>query len=195
MHDQIITAFRDLIKDKDVFLSTNITYEESFHWLEYIFKNLEILNNFKSSSLNFEGRDKRTDLALNIIANMIEAGLCEQSVPLDLKIKVIKLSRKLFSEWMVKHPENAMSGFMFWDSVCCQDEVVKSWDRSVKDEVFNSLIDILKIDNYTCQLSALHGFNHLKDDRCQLVIDNFLKENKDKELATAAEAYRTYTVM
>jgi hypothetical protein len=64
--------------------------------------------------------------------------------------------------------------------------------QAVRDAIFKCLTAIIHLPIRHCQASALHGFNHLKDDRCHLVIDNFIARCTDPELIAYARVCRSY---
>jgi hypothetical protein len=124
--------------------------------------------------------------------------LRDDDTPLDLCLDAVVAAYALFRHWYNHVAEYSHSGDFFWDSVCQMYEYgerLSPRQQAIKDAIFRTLTAIIKLDNPYCQVSALHGFNHLKDDRCHLVIDNFLARCTDPGLAAYARLCRTYRAL
>jgi hypothetical protein len=81
---------------------------------------------------------------------------------------------------------------MFWDIII---HGLDASDEEIRDAVFVALAEQLLIPNRYCQLSALHGFNHLQDRRCHPVITAFEKTTDDPEIRAYALTAKMFMAM
>jgi hypothetical protein len=72
---------------------------------------------------------------------------------------------------------------MFWDILISG---IDAQDQPLRHATFEALSEQLQSDNEWVQASALHGFSHLRDQRCRKVINVFLKTCSDPSLADYA---------
>ena len=75
---------------------------------------------------------------------------------------------------------------MWWDCLRGFDEDI---DIKVYDWMFEALSEILKIDTFDCQMSALHGLGHIEHPEKKNLIETFLRQHpefEEKEYALAA---------
>ena len=186
---EILKYIKEAIDSKDDYYTRGGSYQESLERNNWILSNLDILNEFNSEENHF---------VISWLVNHLSDDLVEEYVSHDLKLDTIKKCYDFFNLWVTKHPENAIDGYMFWDVVvrpfACTRDLSPEF-KQIEEAIFNCLTDILKIDNYTCQISALHGFNHLKDDRCKPIIEEFIKNTDDTDLKNMAEMAKEYSAI
>lgn len=118
--------------------------------------------------------------------------LRDENAPLDLCLDAVVATDSLYRHWYNRIPEYTHSGEYFWDSVCYMytyGEELSEREQAIEDAIFRTLTTILALVNPRCQAGALHGFNHLKDDRCHLVIDNYIARCNDPELVAYARLF------
>ena len=106
------------------------------------------------------------------IANSIWLKVLPQELREGCIISMIPLFRNLFAVVPVE-----FSCFMWWDEL-------RGWehedvDPHTKEVVLQALMAILEIPSHDCQLSALHGLNHLNHPGREYVIQEFLARNPD----------------
>ena len=87
--------------------------------------------------------------------------------------------------------------FGFWDSVLTHLHEEGLWVEHplLREAFFSALLGQLSSHNRYCQLSALHGLNHLRHPRTQLAVDWFLSTAGDQELRDYAATARRFDAM
>lgn len=167
---------------------------------------------FTHSIVLFNNASILSGYALPIIKDFIESivsqyrvvviwnfGRDTYRVPLEIKVELIDsiffLFRDYFSSFK-KRTEPLTFIFMFWDGLFYdtfhdKDKLSQEM-KIIEDRIFSCLCKILTLDSELCQYSALHGFNHLRDDRCKSIIDEFIAGCKDKELIEFANRAKNY---
>lgn len=75
---------------------------------------------------------------------------------------------------------------MWWDSLAYDfnpmheaDPKANDEHRRIRDAMFRTLIRILNLDSHECQLSALHGLNHVQHPDTSSVISEYLARHPD----------------
>ncbi len=82
----------------------------------------------------------------------------------------------------MKRSDDVDGLFMFWDLA----RSFKGHPAVLHESIFNALTVQLSSTNRLVQESALHGFGHQKDVRCQPIISKFLETCDDPDLAKYA---------
>lgn len=103
----------------------------------------------------------------------------------ELRRRFIFSSINVFEKVFTKNPLEH-SCFMWWD---CLRDFSDDKDPKVIEWMFSALSEILKIDSFSCQMSALHGLGHIEHKEKKNLIEKFLRQNpnfEDKEYALAA---------
>ncbi len=87
--------------------------------------------------------------------------------------------------------------FGFWDSVLTHFSEEGLWLQHplLREAFFSALLGQLSSPNRYCQMSALHGLNHLRHPRTQVAIDWFLSAAGDQELREYAGVVRRFEAM
>lgn len=146
----------------------------------------------------------QAELILHLLTEEFKHMLKILNIPLDLRIKAVDSTYQLFSKWYMQLGQDLdkdwnQSCHMFWDVVCFsyhnKENEKTDEQKAINDAIFKVLCQILRLPNKQIQISALHGLNHLKDERAKLVIDNFIRLTKDKELTKWAKYYKTFKGM
>jgi hypothetical protein len=118
------------------------------------------------------------------IANTIWLRALPQKIREDCIASMVPLFRELFAVVPVE-----FSCFMWWDELRGWDH--EDVDPQTKEIVLQALMAILEIPSRDCQLSALHGLNHLWHPKREQIIREFLAQNPNvdeftKEFAGSA---------
>lgn len=108
------------------------------------------------------------------------------------RIELARAVPGFFAHHYVAGDEYGKGLDMFWDSAM---DGIDNADRPLVDTVFDALTRQLAIPNRWCQLSALHGFNHLKEPRCRPLIRRFIEQCDDAEVVTYATGAMTFRLM
>jgi hypothetical protein len=107
----------------------------------------------------------------------------------------------LAATWLVRQFANATNDtiglFGFWDSVLAQKADRDAWvgEEALFDAVFAALTFQLVSPNRYCQLSALHGLNHLRHPRTAWVVDAALGPVGDEEVRAYAASAKRFEAM
>jgi hypothetical protein len=150
---------------------------------------------FHDVSPLYELGAEAAELVLRSIVMGLSSELHREQLPLAVRLAVIEAAYYLFCGWYTNVQEYSYSCHFFWDSICYRygyTPVHTSDQQAIQDALFQCIAGIIRIDNRQCQASALHGFNHLGDDRCQPIIDQFLRTCDDPRLAAYAGVCRAY---
>lgn len=127
--------------------------------------------------------------------------LIESDVALTLRVAFLESCGALFeARFSALKPLSLREAythicFLFWDALLSYvgpSTPLRDDLRILRETVFQCLSQLLAMDNLECQRSALHGFNHLQDDRCRSLIDAFMSRCEDAELKAYAQRARDY---
>ena len=90
--------------------------------------------------------------------------------------------------------DNSIALFGFWDSVLTHFFEEGLWTEHplLQEACFSALLGQLTSHNRYCQLSALHGLNHLRHPRTRLAVDWFLSTAGDQELREYAAVAKRF---
>jgi hypothetical protein len=93
----------------------------------------------------------------------------------------------------------------YGDSTTDSDDLNMFWDLvlnnpspsgpAVSAAAFEALCYQLDMPNRWIQLSAIHGFNHLKEPRCRPILRRFIESCEDEHLRDYARRAMTFTLM
>ncbi len=122
------------------------------------------------------------------LAVSVSALLWEAAVPLARREECIRAMYYLYEDLFSRH-EMDTCDWMWWHLIvtsqqfCAhnkseQKHSVKITKR-LKDVIFETLCEILKLPSRACQASALHGFNHLRHRDTEGVLRRHLKEHPE----------------
>ena len=159
--------------------------EDRTHEFEIIIKLLtkpKIIEGLKSA--------RRDQLVWNwpwIFRDTNRAGIYEHQ-----RLVVASLVPEFFASVYGELTEHVNALDMFWDIAI---DGIDNADRPLVDVVFDALSRQLKIPNKWCQLSSLHGFNHLREPKCRPIIAKFIETCEDEYLKAYARHAMTFTMM
>lgn len=165
--------------------------EELNHYnnLIKLFNNPEILNQYKPGKVENLLLRAASDFSTSININY---------PPLEIKLKLVKSCYALFQNWFAKQSTPSEGCFMFWDAMIGRPNFNKNMSNEelvIYEAFYDCLKYVLSINNKNCQLSALHGLNHLKDKRIPALLDNFISNCKDKELVEYASQAKNHSCL
>jgi hypothetical protein len=112
-------------------------------------------------------------------------------IPFESKARFIAACPNRYRHLYARQTEYSSASDMFWDGLIGRSTL----ESAVRQAIFGALVDQLGIPNRWCQYAALHGFNHLRDLRCQPVVDRFLATCTDPALHRYAEAAKRFQAL
>ena len=116
---------------------------------------------------------------------LITMWLWDKDADVGLRREFIFSMLPVFEKVFTVNPlENAC--FMWWDYLRGFN---KDKDLRVMEWMFDTISEILKIDSFDCQMSALHGLGHIEHPKKKSLIETFLRRHPnfpEKNYALAA---------
>ncbi len=106
----------------------------------------------------------------------------DSDLPLSVREEYIRSMADLFKRLFATEPFDS-SVQMWWDSLCydwhCGNRNRESGgeDLELEDIFFQTLAEVLAIDSWICQGSALHGLGHLHHPKTKELIERFIDEH------------------
>lgn len=143
-----------------------------------------------SDSLSWLSRAKAEKVVWNM-ANGIRDVLGEDDVDLSARLALVHATPSFFGQFFGALSEYSAACDMFWDIVISYLHP----GGELGDAIFQAISEQLAIPNRYCQLSALHGFNHLRDRRCVPLITAFEKTTDDPEIRAYAVKAKMFMAM
>ena len=135
-------------------------------------------------------RFENVEIILGEISQELHLQIFNDRIPVSLRLRCIHAAFNLFDKWYSNYAGYSHSCDHFWDIYYNYDQLAAQ--PLIQEAIFDTLHKILNIRNSECQGSALHGFNHLRDDRCKPLIDEFIRECTDHDLLDVAKIAKTY---
>lgn len=127
-------------------------------------------------------------IASDFLAVSVPPLLLEAKVPLVRREECIRAMYYLYRDLFSIHDMDT-SDWMWWDLIVTSHEFyanergddehpVKDANQ-LRDVMFETLCEILKLPSMACQAAALHGFNHLRHRDTETILRRFLKEHPE----------------
>ncbi|HEX6031022.1 MAG TPA: hypothetical protein VFY90_06300 [Tepidiformaceae bacterium] len=110
---------------------------------------------------------------------------------LEAKLALLDSCPGFFARFYGELATYSQSCDMFWDIIISFTPA----ESHLRAHIFDALTAQLAISNVYCQLSALHGFNHLQDPKCRPVIDAFLATAEDPAVKEYGKIARLFQAM
>lgn|GEM_PF-5935861 len=158
--------------------------------ISYLFREKYI---FKSLS------EKDLDEVISYLT--IESGILMAQPSMEKKIKynLIDSSYLAFKEIFKSATVENSTCYMFWDNLCSIIQTSTALEESEKIEINEYLLDTLAksilLENVACQLSAIHGFNHIPHPKSVSILRKVIQSSPFEEVRKAAKMAITFKVM
>ena len=145
----------------------------------------------------------------------LQKTLWDSTVDLQERINCVRSMYRIFADFVPsgtgEPPENSF--YMWWDLVCTsfwfaqihfkklpgeEYNLLSSEDRQLADAMFETLVQILNLDNQQSNSSALHGLGHLHHPEVRGVVQKFIDTHRfelDAKGISWLERCRDGTVM
>ena len=170
------------------------------YWLAEISDPAVVLSNLTTLCTDFrktaEGLSQETlangiDGILSPAHFQVHSVLWNNSLPLKDRIACIRSMYRVFADYVANSKVQVMEGsfYMWWDYVCTafwfeqtyerklpveKYDLLDEDDRRLVDAMFETLIEILALDDERSKSSALHGLGHLHHPGVPAVVQKFI---------------------
>ena len=109
----------------------------------------------------------------------------KSEIPLETKENLISSTFFMYRDLFALDPLGAACE-MWWDGLAYDINPMKRVDpinnaahKRIQNAMFETLVEILKLDSIDCQWAALHGLNHVLHPETNSVVKDFVESNPD----------------
>lgn len=144
--------------------------------------------------VSLETLDNGIDEMFSPGAFELQTVLWDKGVPLQERIDCIRSMYRVFADFVENREVGTSEGcfFMWWDFICWgfwfdqiyhkklprQDyELLGEEERRLVDAMFETLVEILKLDGNSARGAALHGLGHVHHPGVRAVVQEFIDQH------------------
>lgn len=147
-----------------------------------------------ATTLAFLSRPKAEKAIWNLSFGLGQV-VATDTLPTSAKVACITPTPAFFEAVFGSQDRYSAACDMFWDTVCSMGYDDARGEPALGIAMLSALSAQLKIPNRYCQLSALHGFNHLRDPRCRPFIEELQRTSKDPEVLEYAKVAKRFEAL